>query len=161
MNRAGASRRLAAIIFLATISCVALTKEEIRSEGAKQNYRALAKWLEDEDSWAREEAARTIGEARWAEGRALLETRLLDSSEKTYVRRAAAEALGALADPASFSVLAGLVERPETPPEVKIALVRAICAYEGPEPIAVIAPLAKNEDLLVAATAQASCRRTP
>lgn len=150
-----------ALFFAGIAGCSTLTKEEIRVAGARLDYRALSGWLEGDASWAREEAARTLGEIAWTDARPALEAHLLDAGEKTYVRRACAEALGAIRAPESFSVLVGLVERPETPPEVKVALVRAICAYDGPEPPAVIAPLTKNEDLLVAATAMASCRRSP
>lgn len=142
-------------LVLSMLGCATLTREEIASRGNLGDRRALVAWLGDERSWVREEAARAMGRSRDRESRELLEARLFDRGEKTWVRSAAAEALGQLGELKTLPLFAGLAVQPDTPPEVKLALIRAMCAFPGDEPLSAIAPLAANEDLLVASLASA------
>jgi HEAT repeat protein len=136
--------------------CATLTREEIAMRGNLGDQPKLLKWLADERSWVREEAARSLGNNRVVEARELLEARVSDRAEKVWVRSASAGALGKIGDARSLGLLAGIAVQPETPSEVKIAVVQAMCAFPGEEPLSSIAPLAGNEDLLVASIASAS-----
>lgn len=157
--------RFTALLLAASCAtaCATLTKEEIAQRANLGDRDKVVKWLGDKRSWVREEAARALGHMRDVQSRDLLEARVSDHQERAWVRAAAAEALGVIGDAASLPLLSGLAVQPDTPPEVKIALVRAMCGFAGDEPLAAIAPLAGNEDLLVSAIASAelasSCGR--
>lgn len=136
----------------ATPGC--LTVAKIQTESDRDT---LIDWLSnDERSWVREEAARVLGLKRYQVARAALEARLVDGKERSYVRAAAAEALGALADPQSLALLTGIALEPSAPPDLKVALVLALCRFESPEAMQTITPLSSNDDLLVSAVAASS-----
>jgi HEAT repeat protein len=140
----------------ATNGC--LTSDKIHERSAKNGPREAIALLEDSRSWVREEAVRTLGNMRAVEARPSLEARLGDRREKPYVRSAAAIALGQLGRIESIAVLVGVAGEPATPPDVKLSIIHSLCAVSelGPEPMQAIAPLANDEDLLVAAFAEQS-----
>lgn len=121
----------------------------------------LREWLTDERSWVREEAALAAGRGGLVELVPDLQARLLDPRERPWVRAAAASGLGALSEDDRAGVdaqtLASVAFRPDTPPEVKIALVDAVCRSDSARGTGLIAGLAKDTDALVAAVAR---RRT-
>lgn len=135
-----------------------LTTDTLRRHGSRGEPDALVAYLDDERSWVREEAARTLGAIRAESAARALEARLLDPRERPWVRGAAAEALGAMESIASIRVIAGVLAEPGTAAELKLAAIRALCALAsaGPEPLQLVTPLAADEDLLVAALAEDS-----
>lgn len=115
---------------------------------------ALREYLSAEESWVREEAVRVLGRHPSEENARLIEARLLDGAEKVWVRAGAADSLGVIRDPASLGVLIGVASSPGVEPELKLALIRALCRFEDPSALQAIAPLTRDEDLLVAAAAE-------
>ncbi|MBN2499001.1 MAG: HEAT repeat domain-containing protein [Deltaproteobacteria bacterium] len=138
------------------LAACATSLRELRACGDQAE---LAELLRDERSWVREEAALRLGELGGEAPARLLESILQDERERWYVRAAAARALSRIGDARSFGLLSGLAARPELEPEIKIALIEALCAC-GPEQEALqsIAALAGDQDLLVAALASSRMR---
>lgn len=145
---------------------------DIRGAAGRGELARLARWLRDDRSWVREEAARSLGAARVAHTAPALEALSLDEQEKRWVRAAAVEALGEIGAPGSVPVLVGLAERRGLAPEIQLAVIDALCRYvpprgpevrggPGPEELSAlqaVAGLRRHEDLLVAAAAEKRAR---
>jgi HEAT repeat protein len=142
-------------------SCAHLTPEDVRALETTRDWGKAIDYLREPRGWVREEAARVLGRMRAAETRATLETVLADRKERSYVRAAAAESLAEIGDRLSIGTLVGVAGQKESPPEVKIAVLGALCAFagRGEETMHAIAELEKDDDVLVAAYAESSTMR--
>jgi HEAT repeat protein len=129
--------------------------ETLAGEGRSQD---LVEYLHDDRSWVREEAAKALGEMKAKDAEAGLIAVLRSPTERPYVRAASARALGRIGSPSSFPDLSGLVASSASPPELKLALIDALCSYDGQEPLTVLTPLGSDEDILVAAKAEKAVR---
>jgi HEAT repeat protein len=120
----------------------------------------LLECLDAEESWVREETARALGPVRSEDVVSRLQAILLDAGERPWVRAAAAESLGKLSRPESFEVMTGVLASPGLDSEAKLALIEGLCAFADRRADAVqaIAPLAADEDLMVAALAEKMVR---
>jgi HEAT repeat protein len=118
----------------------------------------LFKYLADERSWVREEAARALGDIPTDRAARRLETVVVEDSERLYVRAAAADALGRIRNPLSFDVLTGLIATAGLASELKISLIHAICAYSNKEALQAITPLVGDGDIIVSAVAETQVR---
>jgi HEAT repeat protein len=84
-----------------------------------------------------------------------LEAVLLDVHERFFVRSAAAEALARIRDPASFDVLRGALTCTGLDPEVKVAIIEALCSFSRRDAaVQAITSFASDDDLIVAAVAR-------
>ena len=138
---------------LAVASCVPLHASRVRGAATPE----LIEYLSDDRSWVREEAARGLGDR--ATGARALERILLEERERAWVRAAAAEALGRIGERESIGVLAGVAHAAGVPPEVKLAVIGALCVHRAePEALQAIEALSSDDDLLVSAAAQKESR---
>lgn len=85
---------------------------------------------------------------------------MLDAKERSFVRAAAAQALGELEDPALVGVLSGVAAAPGNPPELKLAVIDCLCRLaqraEDAEAMRAVSALMRDEDLLVSARAESA-----
>ena len=111
--------------------------------------------MEEDESWVREESALAMAQLGSPTAARKLEAVLGDNSERDYVRAAAARALGKLQDGGSFEVLVGALSSPGSAPELKLALIESLCRFgqQRAQAVQAIAPLADDEDIIVAAAA--------
>lgn len=111
--------------------------------------------MEEEESWVREETALALGQVKSPSAASRLERTLNDNAERDYVRAAAARSLGRLKQASSFPIMVGAIATPGAAPELKLALIESLCRYEQQrvEAVQAIAPLADDEDIIVAAAA--------
>ena len=133
---------------------------EIESFGRRGQAGPLLERLADPRSWVREEAARVLGAYRMAVARAPLLVLAQAPDERRYVRAAAVRALGRIGDPEDRPVLEAVAGVPGMAPELKLALVGALCRLA---PTAgtyqVLQTFAADEDLLVSAAATTEIER--
>jgi HEAT repeat protein len=103
----------------------------------------------------REESAKALGRHRVRAAQPALRARLNDAVEERYVRAEAARALGQLGARDTASDLRAAA-RPDAAPELKLAVLEALCALDpgGPDTQAALQSLADDEDVLVAAAAR-------
>ena len=139
----------------ATIACVAGPRiRELNALGQNGQTDSLVEMLGDSRSWVREEAARVLGVRRMAAARGVLLERAQSMDERRYVRAAAVRALGRIGNSQDRGALEALARVPGTAPELKLALVEALCRLQpDPATFEVLAMLSDDEDLLVSACA--------
>jgi HEAT repeat protein len=146
--------RISLLCWAVLVTGCAASLEEIRALPAEGRSDELRPLLNHEHGWVREEAARLLGSSGTQAAASDLESLVADRGERPLVRAAAARALGLLRAPTSLPVLVGVASVPGTPPEVKLALIDALCAFAPkPEALQAIAPLERDEDLLVSVAA--------
>ena len=125
----------------------------------------LRGWLRDDRSWVREETLLASGAAGRSQLRPDMQAKLLDERERPWVRAAAARALGALGGGVDPDTLLSVGLAPGTPPELKLAIVDALCRVAPREGASRVAGLAEDVDPLVAAAAakkaDTQCARQP
>lgn len=127
---------------------------DIEALGQRGDVRALLEHLRDSRSWVREEAARVLGSRRMEPARAALMQRALAEDERRYVRGAAVRALGRIGHARDRERLEALAEMPGVAPELKLALVAAVCRLQPTSAtFDLLAALKADADLLVAASA--------
>ncbi len=144
---------------VALAGCAHLRPEDVHQLEETKDWGKAIEYLHDPRGWVREEAAVALGRMHAEKARSVLESVMLDRHERAYVRAACAAALGEIYDRASIGALTGIAAQNETPPEVKLAVIGSLCVFakEWPaEPMQAIAVLAKDDDVLVSALAEAN-----
>lgn len=127
---------------------------DIEQLGKAGDVAALVALFDDSRSWVREEAARVMGVQRMAAARGVLAARVRAADERRFVRAAAVRALGRIGDPRDRAELEALARVPGSAPELKLALVTALCRLKPQQSTYdVLMHLAADEDLLVSAAA--------
>ena len=161
VRQRGATAVMAGWVVVGMVGCCSIsstgrclrtrTIQGAASNGETDQVRA---WLADERSWVREEAALAAGQHGLRTVSSEVEARLLDPSEAPWVRTAAGTALAAMGTDVAADTLISVALVPQTPPSVKIALLRLICRVDPKSGGARVAALTKDPDVLVAAAAQ-------
>ena len=84
-----------------------------------------------------------------------LERVVADGEESSWVRAAAARSLGIVGQATSaLPLLLGVAATPNAEPELKLAAIEASCRLGGTGALPGLAPITRDEDLLVAAAAE-------
>jgi HEAT repeat protein len=149
---------LGVVVAVVAAGC-GLTPAEIRGLGDQGKIEELSGLLEDDRGWVREEAILALGRGGRPEAPARLAATLQDNGERAYVRAAAAVVLGQIHDPASFDGLVAMAAAQGLSPEIKLAVVEALCRFPlKDQAVRAITPLTHDEDLLVSALAEARVR---
>lgn len=138
---------------LAQLGCASLEPAQIQTAGRMGKRDQLERWLADDRAWVREEAALAL--ALDPEAGGLLVRVVANGEESSWVRAAAAKSLGIVGSKDTVvPLLLGIAATPNAEPELKLAAIEASCRLGGAEAVAGLAPVARDEDLLVAAAAE-------
>lgn len=137
----------------ALLGCASVEPAQIQAAARQGKREQLERWLKDDRLWVREEAASALVHDPGAA--ALLLRVVANGEEASWVRAAAARSLGTIGDQGeALPLLLGLAATPQAEPELKLAAIEASCRLGGAGAVAGLAPLVRDEDLLVAAVAE-------
>lgn len=151
--------RWVAAIALTAAGCATLEPGQIQAAGRAGQRLKLEAWLKDDQRWVREEAALAMASIQAPEAAVALEGVLSDGAESSWVRAAAARSLGAIGDrERGLPLLLGIASAPGAEPELKLAAIEASCRLGGAEAVSGLAPLVRDDDLLVSAYAERMVR---